>query len=154
MQQPTVSADVTLHPSKKAKDGHANTPDNYFAHKATGTSLPEIATLDIPDVATGVRSTYLLLHEKRHIYAEEENFHIVKNALSELRGYVNKQRLHKMTIYPPKTPKTIRQYFRERIFRLFSFDESKSPDEMTGAQEGKAARYHVYHSHTWRNVLH
>ena len=91
MKQPTVSADVTLHPRKKTKEGHDNTLDNYFAHKSTSTSLPDTSTLDIPDVATDVRSTYLLLHEERHIYAEDKNFHIVKNALPELRGYVNKQ---------------------------------------------------------------
>ena len=87
MQQPTVSADATLHPPRKTtKEAHANKLDNYFAHKATGTSPPEIEALDILDVATDVRSTYLHLHKKRHTYAEDKNFHIVKDALSELRG--------------------------------------------------------------------
>ena len=113
MQQPTVSADATLHtPRKKTKEAHANKLDNYFAHMATGNSPPEIEAVDIPDVATDVRSTYLRLHQKRHTYAEDKNFQIVKDALSELRGRVNQKRLHKMTTDPPK----IRQDFKERSF--------------------------------------
>ena len=101
-------------------------------------------------MAKGVRSTYLRLHAKRHIYAEDEDFHIVKNALSELRGYVNQTRLRTLKRDPPKTPKTIRQYFKERSFKTISFDKSKPPDEATGAQEGKAARHNAEHSQTWR----
>ena len=116
-----ATKDATLHPPrKKTKEPHANKLDNYFAHKATGTSPQEIEALDIPDVATDVRSTYFHLHKKRHTYAEDKNFHIVKDALSELRGYVNQKRLHKMTTDPPKTPKTIRQYFKESSQQLLS----------------------------------
>ena len=117
---------------------------------ATGSSLPEIEAVDIPDVATDVRSTYLRLHQKRHTYAEDKNFQIVKDALSELRGFVNKKRLHDMTTDPPKTSKTIRQDFNERMFKTIAFDVSKSLDKATGAHEGKAVRHHVNHSHTWR----
>ena len=124
MQQPTVSADATLHtPRKKTKEAHANKLDNYFAHIATGNSFPEIEAVDIPDVATDVRSTYLRLHQKRHTYAEDKNFQIVKDALSELRGYVNEKRLHKMTTDPPRTPKTIRRYFKRT--RTIAFDQPK-----------------------------
>ena len=152
VQQPTVSADVTLHPRKKTKGGHANKLNNYFAHKATGTAPTEIETLDIADVATDVRSTYLHLQAKRHIYAEDKDFNIVKDTLSELRGYVNFTRLRKMTSDPPKTPKTIRHYFKERSFATIAFDDSKSPDEATGAQEAtgahrpkSAARHNIAH---------
>ena len=151
MQQPTFSADARLHtPREKKKEAHANKLDNYFAHMAAGNSPSEIEAVDIPDVATDVRSTYLRLHQKRHTYAEDKNFQIVKDALSELRGYVNKQRLHKITTDPPKTPKTIRRYFKERGFSAIAFDQSKSPAGATGAQVGKAARHYVNHSHMWR----
>ncbi len=95
-------------------------------------------------------STYRRLHAKRHIHAEDKNFHIVKHALPELRGYVNKTRLHNMSTILPKTPKTTRQYFKERSFATITFDQSKSPAEATGAQEGKAARHSVTNSHMWR----
>ena len=112
-QQPTVSADATLHtPLKKRKEAHANKLGNYFAHMATGSSLPEIEAADSPDVATDVRSTYFRLHQKRHTYAEDKNFQIVKDALSELCDYVNKKRLPEITTDPPKKPKTIRRYFK------------------------------------------
>ena len=150
MQQPTISADATLHPPRKeTKEAHANKLDNYFARKATGNSPPEIEAVDIPDVATHVRTTYLRLHQKRHTYAEDKNFQIVKDALSELRGYVNEKRLRKITTDPPKTHKTIRRYFKERSFRTIRFDQPKSPAEATGALEGKAARHYVSHSHMW-----
>ena len=55
-----------------------------------------------------------------------------------------------MTTDPPKTSKTIRQDFKERNFQIINFDVSKSVDKATGAHEGKAARHHVDHSHTWR----
>ena len=55
-----------------------------------------------------------------------------------------------MTTDPPKTSKTIRQDFKERMFKTIAFDVSKSLDEATGAQKGKAARHCVEHSHTWR----
>ena len=86
--------------------------DNYFTHRATGDSLPEIETLHIPDVATDVSSTYLRLHTKRDTYAEDKNFRIVKNAVSLLRGHVNQRELTNMTTDPPKAPKTIRKYFK------------------------------------------
>ena len=75
-----------------AKDTRAATRslDNYFTPRAAGDALPEIEELHIPDVATDVRSTYLRLYAKRHIYAEDEDFHIVKDALSQLRGYVSR----------------------------------------------------------------
>ena len=61
-------------PGRKRKKLMANKLDNYFAHMATGNSLPEIEVADIPDVATDMRSTYLRLHQKRHTYAEDKNF--------------------------------------------------------------------------------
>jgi hypothetical protein len=151
MQQRAVSADTTLQPPrKKTEYGRDNKLDNYFTPRAAGNARPEIEERHIPDVATDVSSTYLRLHAKRHIYAEDEDFRIVKDALSELRGYVNKKRLHKMTTDPPKTSKTIRQDFKERSFGKISFNAPKSLDEATGAQEGNAARHYVGHSHTWR----
>ena len=132
IQQPTDSANATLHtPRKKTKEAHANKLHNYFAHVATGSSLPEIEAADIPDVATDVRSTYLRLHQKRHTYAEDKNFQIVKDALSELRGYVNKKRLNKLTTNPPKTPRTIRRYFKEGGVTATPFDQSKFLAEVT-----------------------
>ena len=117
---------------------------------AAGNSPSEIEAVDIPDVATDVRSTYLRLHQKRHTYAEDKNFQIVKDALSELRGYVNQKRLRKMTTDPPTTPKTIRRYFKERGFGTISFEHSKSPAEAIDAQARKAARHYVAHSRMWR----
>ena len=106
-----VSAETTLHPPRtKTEDRRDKKLDNYFTPRAAGDARPEIEELHIPDVATDVRSTYFRLHAKRHIYAEDEEFRIVKDALSELRGFVNKKRLHKMTTDPPK----IRQDFKER----------------------------------------
>ena len=124
---------------------------NSFNPRAASDALPDIEELPIPDVATDVSSTYLRLHAKRHIYAEDEDFRIVKDALSELRGSVHRKRLHKMTTDPPK----IRQLFKEKSFGTIHFNVSKSPDEATGAQEGKAARprketLHLHHPDTWR----
>ena len=128
MQQQAVSADTTLQPPpKKTKHRRDNKLDNYFTPRAAGEVCPEIKELHMPDVATDVRSTYLLLHAKNHIYADDQDFCIVKNALSTLRGYVNQRMLQKMTTDPPKTPKTIRQYFKERSFGTIAFDESKPP---------------------------
>ena len=113
----TVFADTTLQPPpKKAKHRRDNKLDNYFTPRAAGDACPEIEELRILDVATDVSSTYLRLHAKRHIYAEDEEFRSVKDALSELRGFVNQKRLHKMTTDPPKTSKTIRQDLKERSF--------------------------------------
>ena len=128
----------------------SNKLDNYFTHMPTGSSLPEIKAVEIPDVAKDVSSTYRRLLQKRHTYAEDKNFHIVLNALSELCGYVSKGRLRKLTTDPRKTCKTIRQNFKERSFKTIAFDVSKSPAEATGAQEENAARHTVDHSHTWR----
>ena len=65
MQQVTTSADATLNVlPKKTRKAHANKLDNYFAHKAIDTPLPEINAIDIPDVATDVRSAYFHLHKK------------------------------------------------------------------------------------------
>ena len=147
VQQRAVSADTTLQPPrKKTEYGLNNQLDNYFKPRVAGDALSDVEELRIPDVATDVSSTYLRLHAKRHIYAEDEDFKTVKDALSQLRGFVDKERLHKMTTGPPK----ICQAFKERRFGAISFNVSKAPDEATGAQEGKAARYRVYHSHTWR----
>ena len=117
MQQRAVPADTTLQPPpKKTEHRRDNKLDNYFTPRAAGDACPEIEELRIPDVATDVSSTYLRLHAKRHIYAEDEEFRIVKDALSELGGFVSKKRLRKMTTDPPKTSKTIRQDFKERSF--------------------------------------
>ena len=149
MQQQAVPADTTLQPPpKKTEHRRDNKLDNYFTPRAAGDALPEIEELHIPDVATNVRSTYFRLQAKRHIYADDHDFHIVKDALSELRGYVSKTRLHKMTIHPPKRPKTIRQYFKEGSFGTISL-EFKPPDEATGTQEGDATRHYIAHSLTW-----
>ena len=90
----------------------SNNLENYFTPMATGSSLPEIAPVAIPDVATDVSSTHLRLRQKRHTYAEDKNFDIVLDALHELSGYVTKERLRKLTTEPRKTCKTIRQYFK------------------------------------------
>ena len=117
---------------------------------ATGASLPEIEDPDIPDVATDVRSTYLRLHTKRDIYAEDKEFHIVKNTLSELRGYVNKDRLHKMITDPPKTPKTRRRYFKDRSFGALHFPLSLSSADAGDGQQSEGTRHVVNQSHTWK----
>ena len=41
----------------------SNKLENYFTHMATGSSLPEIAPVAIPDVATDVSSTHLRLRQ-------------------------------------------------------------------------------------------
>ena len=84
-------------PRKKTEHCRGNKLDNYFTPRAVGEALPEIEELHIPEVATDVTSTYLRLHAKRHIYAQDKDFHIVKDVLSELRGYVNHKRLRKIT---------------------------------------------------------
>ena len=118
MQKRPVSADTSLQaPRKKTEYGRDNKLDNYFKPRAAGDARPEIEELCIPDVATDVSSTYLCLHAKKHIYAEDEDFRIVMNALSQLRGFVNHKSLHHMTTDPPKTSKTIRQDFKERMFK-------------------------------------
>ena len=113
----------------------SNKLDNYFTHMATGSSLPEIEPVEIPDVATDVSSTYLRLRQKIDKNREDTNFHIVLGALNELRGYVTKQRLRKLTTEPRKTCKTIRQNFKDRSFKTISFDVSKSPAEATGSAQ-------------------
>ena len=78
-QQRPVSADTTLHPPrKKTTQPCDNKLDNYFTLRAAGDAFPEIEELHTPDVATDVSSTYLRLHAKRHIYAEDEEFRIIK----------------------------------------------------------------------------
>ena len=146
-----VFADTTLQPPpKKAKHQRDNKLDNYFTLRAAGDARPEIEELRIPDVATDVSSTYLCLHAKKHIYTEDENFRIVKNALYQLRGHVEQRNLRHMTTDPLKTSKTIRQSFKQAMFKTIMFDVPKSVDKGTGANEGKAARHHMDHSHTWR----
>ena len=136
--------------TNRITDIRANKLDNYFKPRAAGDACSDIEKLRIPDVATDVSSTYLRLHAKRHIYAEDEDFRIVTNTLSQLRGFVNKKSLHDMTTDPPKTSKTIRQAFKERICRTVHFDVSKSDDKATDASEGKAPRFTINCSHTWR----
>ena len=109
-QKRAASADATSHsPHKKAEVGGSKL-ENFFKLRSTGDAIAEIAALDIPDVATDVRSTYLRLHMKRDTYAEDKDFHIVKDALSALRGYVTEGRVHQMLTGPPKAPTTIRQH--------------------------------------------
>ena len=151
MQQRPVSADTTLHPPrKKTEQPCDNKLGNYFTLRAAGDALPEIEELHTPDVATDVSSTYLRLHAKRHIYAEDQDFHIVKDALSELRGYVTKARLTKLTSHPRNTPKTIRRYLKESHFDAVWFAHSTSAVEATGAQQTKGGGHVANHSLTWR----
>ena len=126
-----------------------NKLDNYFTHMAPGSSLPEIKPVVIPDVARDVSSTYLRLRQK-NTYAEDKNFQIVLGALNELRGYVSKGRLRKLTTEPRKTCKTIRQYFKERSFTTITIGLSKSSAEANGAEKENAARHKLSLSHTWR----
>ena len=150
-QQRPVSADTTLHPPrKKTAQPCDNKLDNYFTLRAAGDALPEIEELHTPHVATDVSSTYLRLHAKRHIYAEDQDFHIVKDALYELGGYVSQAHLTKLTRHPRNTPKTIRRYFKERNFNAVRFNHSTSAIEATGAQQTKKGGHIVTHSHMWR----
>ena len=80
----------------------------------TGSKAPEIEPTQIPDVAIDVESTYLRLRMKRDAQTEDKDFQIVKNTLSEFRGYINQRRLHHIITDPANTPKTIRQYFKAR----------------------------------------
>ena len=128
----------------------SNNLEKYFTHMPTGSSFPQIKAFEIPDVATDVDSTYLRLHQKRHTYAEDKDFTIVRGALYELSGYVGKQRLRELTRDPRKTGKTIRQYFKERNFGTINFLLAKAPAEATGADEENAARCNVTVSHTWK----
>ncbi len=150
IQKRGASADAACHPPRKKAEVGASKLENYFESRATGDSLPEIDALDIPDVATDVRSTYLRLQTKRDIYAKDTDFHIVKNALSELRGYVGEKRLRKMITDPPKTPKTIRQHFKESNFGTLAFSFSQSSAAAGGAQQSQGERHKVDHSHAWR----
>ena len=115
MQQRAVSTNTTLRPPpKKTEHRRDNKLDNYFRPRAAGDALPDIEELHIPDVATDVRSTYLLLHANKHIYADDKDFQIVKDTLSQLRGYVNQKQLRKLTTDPPRKSATIRRYFKEK----------------------------------------
>ena len=124
--------------------------ESYFKLRVAGDGPPDVEALHIPDVATDVISTYLRLHTKRDTYAEDKDFHIVTNALSELRGYVNERRLHKIITDPPKTPKTIRQRFKEGWHGTVSFSLSPSSADAGGAQQSASTRQHISPSHTWR----
>ena len=94
MQQRSASADTALRPPRQEpKHRRDNKLDKYFTPLSAGDARPAIEDESMPDVATDVNSTYLRLHAKRHMYAEDKNFHIVKNALSECRGSVSQQRL-------------------------------------------------------------
>ena len=125
--------------------------ENYFKPIAAGKSLPEIEPLDIPDVATDVTSTFLRLHTKSNIYAEDEDFRIVKDALSVLRNQVNKARLLKMTRVPRGKPKTVRRYFKPRNFAIVSFSSSPSPAEAAGGQQPKQERATFNTSLAWKS---
>ena len=92
----------------------------------TGSKAPEIESTQIPDVAIDVGSTYLRLRMKRGAQREDKDFQIVKNTLSALRGYVNKRRLKDIITDPAKTPKTIRQYFKERNMYTIRFHAKNS----------------------------
>ena len=139
---------IYIYVRSPAKDIRAATRslDNYFTPQAAGDALPEVEELHIPDVATDVRSTYLRLHAKRHIYADDQDFPIVKDTLSMLRGNVSKEQLHKMMI----DPQPIRQYFKEKFCGNIHFHVSSPLDEATGAQAREVARCQVHPSHTWR----
>ena len=104
----------------------------------------------MPDVATDVRSTFLLLRAKKHKYADDQDFHRVQDALSQLSGNVDQRKLHRITTDPPRTAKTIRQYFKGRFFGTVHFTIPNSPDEATSAQEQQDARAYYNHSHEWR----
>ena len=151
-QKRAASADAAVQRHRKEAKVSACKLESYFKLRAAGDGPPDVEALHIPDVATDVRSTYLRLHTKRDTYVEDKDFHIVTNALSELRGYVNKERLHRMITDPPKTPKTIRQHFKERILGSLSFSLSLSPSsaDVGGAQQSEGTRHYVLHSHTWR----
>ena len=163
-QKRAASADATSHsPHKKAEVGGSKL-ENFFKLRSTGDAIAEIAALDIPDVATDVRSTYLRLQMKRDTHAEDKDFNIVKDALSKLRGYVNQNELHKMitdpkntsktvrqlTTEPPNTSKTVRQHFKEKFFATLHFSFSPSSVEAGAAQQAEGKRYEVHHSHEWR----
>jgi hypothetical protein len=150
MQKRTASANAEVQPARKKAEASARTLDNYFEQRATSDPPPDIEALDIPDGATDVRSTYFRLHAKRDTYAEDKDFHIVKNALSELRGHVTQKRLHKMTTDPPKTPKTIRQRFKQKGFGTVSFSRSPSSADAGDAQQSGDGRVILDHSETWR----
>ena len=105
----------------------------------------------MPDVATDVSSTFLRLHAARENYAEDQDFLLVKDALSQLRGYMNREGLRRIMTDPPKAPKTVRRYFKERNFAGVHLSLSrKGKDVATGAQEGKTNHYHADTSHAWR----
>ena len=102
-----------LSPSTK-RQGSVSNLENYFKLMPTGSKAPEIEPTQIPDVATDVGSTYLRLRTKRDAQTEDKEFQIVKNTLSEFRGYISQRRLHHIITDPANTPKTIRQYFKVR----------------------------------------
>ena len=140
MQQRSVSANITMDPPrKKTEHCRDNKLDNYFTPRAVGEALPEIEELHIPEVATDVTSTYLRLHAKRHIYGRDKDFGIVKDTLSELRGYVNRQRLSKITTCS-KQPRTIRAYFKEAGFGTINFTKSPAPGAEASDQQPKEKR--------------
>ena len=65
IQQRAVSADTTVDPPCKKTKPSSNKLDNYFTRRAASDARPEIQELDMPDVATDVRSTFLLLRAKK-----------------------------------------------------------------------------------------
>jgi len=150
MQQQSVSADITLDPPrKKTEHCRDNKLDNYFTPRAASEAPPEIEELHIPEVATDVASTYLRLRAKRHIYAQDKDFHIVEDTLSELRGYVSDTRLRKITTCPNKL-RTIRAYFKESSFGNIWFSKSSSPVAAASDQQPQGIRTRVHSSLTWR----
>ena len=74
MQQRSASVDTAVHPPAKKRQHHQdNKLHNYFTPRAAGDGLPEIEELHIPDMATDLTSTYLRLHKKRQIYADDND---------------------------------------------------------------------------------
>ena len=76
------------HPPHKRAEAIANTLRNYFTPKDASVSGVDIEELEIPTVATDVRSTYFRLRAKRDTYAEDADFKIVTAALDALRSSI------------------------------------------------------------------
>ena len=150
MQQGAVSVDNIVDPSCKKTQPSTNKLDKYFTRRAASDAPPEIEKLDMPDVATDVRSTFFLLRAKKHIYADDQNFKIVLSALYDFLGNVDKRKLQNMTTDSRKTSKTIRQHFTGRDFQTIAFTISKSVHETITAQEQKDDRAYCNPSHEWR----
>ncbi len=75
---------------------------NYFTPKDASVSGVDIEELEIPTVATDVRSTYFRLRAKRDTYAEDADFKIVTEALDALRSPIKRQTLRERVTYGPR----------------------------------------------------